>query len=293
VGVDSVLAMVSPLHEALAEMVRNRPALVVDVLSDLFKLKLPEWTQVRLESNDFSEPQAVVFLADAPIALTKPDGTPLLGIVCEVQLSRDRRKWYSWPHYVTSLRARLKCPAMLLVICVDTGIAEWCAQPIEIGHPGWTLPPLVLGPEQLPVVGEHEARRSPEVAVLSAMAHGGGPRQQEVLQAAAHALRAVDQDHVDLYTDIVLGALPEAARRHLEALMNLKTYEPQSDFFRRWGDKREATGEARAVLAMLAARGVDVPDHARTRITECTDLDQLDTWVRRAATADSIDDVLD
>jgi hypothetical protein len=36
-----------------------------------------------------------------------------------------------------------------------------------------------------------------------------------------------------------------------------------------------------------------VPDDARARITGCTDLDQLDAWVRRAATVDSIDDLFD
>lgn len=44
---------------------------------------------------------------------------------------------------------------------------------------------------------------------------------------------------------------------------------------------------------MLAARGIDVPAAARDRITGCTDLDQLDAWIRRAATADSIEDLLD
>ena len=44
------------------------------------------------------------------------------------------------------------------------------------------------------------------------------------------------------------------------------------------------------MLAVLEARGIDGPDEARTRIVECTDLEQLDTWVRRAATAESIDD---
>lgn len=53
----------------------------------------------------------------------------------------------------------------------------------------------------------------------------------------------------------------------------------------------EARGEARAILEFLAARGVDVPDHARAHITACTDHDQLRTWIRRAATATTIDDL--
>jgi hypothetical protein len=46
------------------------------------------------------------------------------------------------------------------------------------------------------------------------------------------------------------------------------------------------------LFAVLAARGIDVPDDARGRITGCKDLDQLASWIQRAATATSIDDVI-
>lgn len=88
---------------------------------------------------------------------------------------------------------------------------------------------------------------------------------------------------------IVFAALPEAARHHLEALMASPTYEYASEFVRRHvfqgRAQGRARGEATAVLAVLDARGIAVPDDLRARIAECTDLEQLDTWVRRAATA--------
>src|SRR5262249_20962676 len=105
--------------------------------------------------------------------------------------------------------------------------------------------------------------------------------------------------------DVVFAALPAAARSYLEALMATRTYEYQSDFVRRYvfqgraegrvegRAEGEAKGRAKAVLMVLDARGVDVPDDARARITECSDLDQLDIWVRRAATVDSINDLFD
>jgi hypothetical protein len=67
----------------------------------------------------------------------------------------------------------------------------------------------------------------------------------------------------------------------------------QSEFALRNFRQGEATGEARAVLAILDTRGVKVPDETRARIASCTDLDQLDTWVRRAATANKIQDLDD
>jgi hypothetical protein len=47
------------------------------------------------------------------------------------------------------------------------------------------------------------------------------------------------------------------------------------------------------VLAVLDARGVEVPDEAREKIAGCADLDQLDTWARRAATADKVNELFD
>ena len=67
----------------------------------------------------------------------------------------------------------------------------------------------------------------------------------------------------------------------------------RSDFLRNFADKRRAEGEAAAVLMVLDARDIDVPVDARARITGCTDLDQLETWVRRAAIATSVNDLFD
>lgn len=53
----------------------------------------------------------------------------------------------------------------------------------------------------------------------------------------------------------------------------------------------EAKGEAKAILLVLAARGISIPDDTRQRITACTDLTQLTTWTERAATATAIDDL--
>lgn len=191
---------------------------------------------------------------------------------------------------------------VLLVISVDAATARWCAAPIEIGHPGLVLRPLVLGPEQVPVVTDPgQADRVPELAVLSALTHGTGPEQERVFRAMLSGLRHVDAGHSAMYTDLVLDRLSGAARQCLEELVNVATYEYQSDYARRYfsrgkaeGEARgTAAGEARALLAVLAARDIDVPEAVRERITGCTDLDQLEAWVRRAATATSVHDLFD
>jgi hypothetical protein len=91
------------------------------------------------------------------------------------------------------------------------------------------------------------------------------------------------------------------ARDCLEEFMTTTSHRYQSDFARRYFSQGEATGEARgeargeakAVLAILDARSVQVPDDIRANIAGCTDLDQLGVWIRRAATAEKIQDLDD
>lgn len=54
-----------------------------------------------------------------------------------------------------------------------------------------------------------------------------------------------------------------------------------------------AEGRAVALLAVLEARGVAVPEPERARILACRELPQLDVWLRRAASANALSDVLD
>jgi hypothetical protein len=280
--------MPSSQHEALIEIFRHRPSLAAELLAGTFGIALPDHEQARLDSADLPDLAPTEYRADAVVVLTIGD-RPVLAVVVEVQLRRDQTKRWSWPVYLATLRARLRCPTVLLVISADEHTATWCGTPIPLGHPGLVLTPLVLGPERVPVVIDpDQAVRVPELAVLSAIAHPAHPDRLLVWHALLTALATVDQDRSNLYADVVLAALPVAARRELEALMT-RTYEYQSDFARRYYGQ----GLAESVLAVLDARGVTVPDAVRTLITESRDPRQLDRWLRRAATAESVDDLFE
>ncbi|WP_046468322.1 hypothetical protein [Allosalinactinospora lopnorensis] len=71
------------------------------------------------------------------------------------------------------------------------------------------------------------------------------------------------------------------------------TYEYRSDFARKYYGQGMAEGEAKGVVAVLAARGIPVSKEVRERILTCTDLDQVDTWLQRALTAKTVDDLFD
>jgi len=297
--------MPSHLHEALVEMFRDRPALAAELLTGPLGVAVPAFGQAGLSSGELTDLTPTEYRADAVVTLTAGD-SPVLAVVVEAQLRADAHKRRTWPAYVATLHARLGCPVHLLVVCPDPAVAAWCAAPIVVSDPGLALTPLVLGPSQVPVVTDPAlARGSPELAVLSAIAHGAQPGQTKVLQALLAALDTVDQDHANLYADVVLAVLPAPARDYLEALMTTTTHEYQSDFARRYYSQGraegeaageasgKAMGEAKAVLAVLDARGVEVPDQVRQDIAGCTDLDQLDTWVRRAATASKVHELFD
>jgi hypothetical protein len=141
------------------------------------------------------------------------------------------------------------------------------------------------------------ARLQPELTVLSVLAHGGRPDATPVFEALLAIFDVIDHDRANLYTDLVFAVLPAAARVRLEDFMTTAPHRYQSEFALRYFNqgeaKGEAKGEARALLAILDARSIHLPDDVRADITACTDTAQLEAWIRRAATADKIQDVLD
>ncbi|WP_437736415.1 hypothetical protein [Sorangium sp. So ce1335] len=276
--------MPSVTHEALVELFKNRPTLAAEMLHDALGQPVPAFTEARIVSSDLTEVLPSDRRADVIVVLLVGEQQrPAMAIVVEVQLGVDPEKPYSWPVYVSQTRARHRCPTWLLVVAIDPAIARWCARPIEAGHPGWILTPLVLGPEGVPVVSDAEqAKAAPEVAVLSAMAHGQGEAAEAIGAAFLAAVAGLDEERRTMYWDLVLSSLNAAARRTLEAMMKAG-YEFQSEFARSYVAKGEIKAKAHDVLAVLEARGLEVPAEVRERVLASTDLAELDRWVRRAA----------
>ena len=283
-------------HETLIEMFRHRPSFAADLLEETFDFKLPDYQQVALGSADLPDLRPTEYRADAVVVFAGAGG-PVLAVVVEVQRSRDEVKQFSWPVYLATLRARLKCPAVLLTVSTSEGVAKWCGSPIRLGHPGWVLTPLALGPDRVPVITDvGEALQSPEMTVLSAVAH---PAQTETFKALTSALGTFDREHVELYADLVFAALPAALRHELEDTMTTHPY--LSDFAGGYYLRGEAEGEtagkveatAVAVLAVLEARGLEFSEAVRNKINASKDLDELSLWLRRAVVSVTVDDLFD
>lgn len=282
--------MPSPLHEALVTLFRNRPELAPDLLSRALGLELPAFTEARIEDASLGTVRPAEYRADLVVLLA--DGVPVLGIIVEVQLARDTRKAFSWPFYLVSLRARFECPTCVLVFTTHEAIAEWARQPIELG-PGSVVTPLVIGPSAVPsVTSDADAMADPELAVLSAMAHGRDAvaEAMTIATSAARAARQLDNEKALLYFDLIRHHLGDAARVAFEALMRPAGYEYQSDFARKYFFEGKAEGKAEgiaegkagAVVACLRAREIVLTADEEGRITACRDLAQLDRWLAAA-----------
>jgi flagellar biosynthesis/type III secretory pathway protein FliH len=307
--------MPSMAHEILVDLFRNRPSLAAEILVEVLGLSLPPYTEARLASTDLTEVQPAEYRADVVVVLLDRD-IPVRVIIVEVQLSPTPRKRLSWPAYVTVSRAIHGCPASLLIVAPEPAVANWCAEPIETGVPRFVLYPPVLRRTAVPVVtNPEEAARRPELGVLSAMAHGETEQGATIAATVLPVIRELDDDRARLYYDLVYNSLNEAARRALEAMM--KGYEYQTDFAKKYVAQGRTEGltegrsagltegrsaglaegrteeAARALLTVLRARGLAVPDAVRERILAQKDLERLERWLEKAAVAASVAAVLD
>jgi hypothetical protein len=287
--------MPSQLHEALLLLFRNRPELAPELLRDALCMELPAYTEARIDSADFNVVQPTEYRADLVVLLL--NDVPVLGIVVEVQLSPDPRKQYVWPAYVANLRARLECPVCLLVVAAEDSVARWAATPLDMGV-GNSFVPMVLGPSGVPeITDEAVAKADPELAVLSAMAHGKdedfrlSARIADVAQLVSDGL---DAERSKLYFDLIQSSLSEAARRALQA-MNSSKYEYQSDFAKKYvaqgKESGEHSGRAALILRQLTARFGSLSDETRQRI-EAASIAELEDIGERLLTARSVQEAL-
>jgi hypothetical protein len=299
-------------HHGFVDMFREDPSLAPHFLSTLFHLTIPPHVSVAVVEAALDQLLPVEFRADLVLELRDASGATVLAIVLEVQREKDADKKYSWLVYVAAVRARMRCPTIVLVVAPDAAVAAWATEPIDIGLGCGSLSPRVLGPAIVPEVTDMAlAEQETALAILSAVAHGNGPKGLEVVQAVLGALERFDREHAAVYFQIVYNALREPMRRALEALIMERQAEAKATFppFAQQLIDRgkveglregEARGEARGklegtrdvLLRLVARAGIALSDDDRARVDACTDLAILDRWVDNVLGAKTAADVL-
>jgi hypothetical protein len=283
--------MPSQLHESHLLLFRNQPTLAVELIRGALHVDVPPYKEARVVSADITDMQPAEYRADMVVQLI--DEASVFGIVLEVQLSVDERKRFVWPAYVANLRARLECPVCLLVVTADDAVARWAARSVDMGglH---RFTPYVLSPSGIPeITNEQDARANPELAVLSAMAHGRDKdyeRSARVATAAQSATAGLDADRSKLYFDLIISSLSEAARHALKN-MDAHSYEYQSDFARHYVAQGRAEGRVALVSRQLSVRFGPLSGEAQCKISNAS-VAELDAIGERLLIARSLHEAL-
>jgi predicted transposase YdaD len=149
----------------------------------------------------------------------------------------------------------------------------------------------------------------PELAVLSAMAHGQDDDREKAVRIALAAQLAsvnLDEDRSKLYCDLILNSLHEVARQAL-LTMNPANYEYQSDFARRYVaqgieegiergmekgiERGKLQGRADLVIRLLGVRFGAISEDIKLRIAAAS-LTELDAIGERLLSAKTLQEAL-
>lgn len=197
-------------------VIRAMPRTAATIVGRLLAVELPQYTNAVMCSPEALDGMPPEYRPDCTVLLADNDGAPVHAIAIKVQLPSDERVNDGWPACLTWTRERLELPTMLLVISPDQGLVEWCQQPIAV-NPTFVLRPLVIGTDDIPLVtASDEAEHSPDLAILSAMAHGNDPEHGERVRfALSAAVAKVDDETANLCREIVSAASSE---QHLQPM---------------------------------------------------------------------------
>ena len=291
-------------HNVLVEMFRENPELAPRFLVTLFHLEVPLHASVAVVESSLDQLIPVEFRADLVLELRDAKGTLVLAIVLEVQRDKDPDKRFSWPVYLTVVRARKRCGVVVLVVAPDADVAAWSAENIDLGLGLGNVRPLVLGPAVVPEITDPaEAEKATELAVLSAVAHGNGPNGLAVLRAALVPLERLDREHAAGYFQMIWNGLREPMRQAMEVLVMERQIQGEASFppfMQKLIDRGklegiregELKGKRDTLLRLLARAGIALTENESARIQACSDIATLDRWVDNVLGAKTATEVL-
>lgn len=299
--------MPSQRHEILVELVRHRPDSITALLALVDAALVPDVPGgvIVPAPGEIAGVHHAQYRPDLVLHCNAPGrDRPAHAFVLEVQLAPDEDKEFVWPMHAAGVGARDRCPVTLVVLTLDQRTARWAAAPraLRTGGPA-VVAPVVIGPSQIPRITElAQARALPELAVLSAAAHGRTGGAEHIARAAILACAALDAWHRALYADFVMMCLGPEARGALEGLMPVPKLIPLSDIGKQFyseglaagrtaGLKEGRTAGLRGLLVrQLTRRFGPLPEPVVHRI-QAASPDLLELWGERLLSASSLDEV--
>jgi hypothetical protein len=297
--------MPSQLHEALVELLRGHPELVLELLRPVQDVNIAEGDTIVSDSAELGTTISPELSADCLLRLER-DGRTRLVVVVEVQLNLDLKKSFSWPAYAIGARTRHRCDVVLMVVTPHENVANWARKKIIFGPDTGHLQPYVIGPQEMPaIVDPEKAKQTPELAVLSAITHGHDDDialAVAVADAAMAATFCLTDHRAQVYYDLIRAALSEAAREALQMIPQNYVY--QDEGLRRAKAEGVLEGKlegelegqlkatSQALFEVFAARDFQLNHELRSRILACRDVVKLRSWLSAAVNASSAETAL-
>lgn len=192
------------LHrDLLVDLVRHGGTLVRELVRPMEGPRLdgliPEATTL-----DLARVTTVEQRPDCVTLFRRRSGEPAHVVVTDVQLHIDAERPWLWPVFVTAAHALFSCPASLLVVAPEPHIARWAKSPSK--KINLFFEPAVASYRDVPRIEEELlARRVPELAVLSALAH----QSPAVVRAAGAALSSLEERRAGRYLQALQQLLPQ------------------------------------------------------------------------------------
>ncbi|MEU5050078.1 hypothetical protein [Streptomyces sp. NPDC021096] len=291
--------MVTSHHEAAHRIFQDRPELLAPVFR-ILDVPLPEKASVEVLSADATEIRPLERRVDSVLRIKPPDNSSGFILAIEAQGRRDPDKSVSWAYYLSFLKAKYACPALLLVVCHDKATADWAAGPFRLGPEGWTalsVHPLVLGPENVPVITSPDrAARNLALTAFSAMTHAREQEAPAILEALASALASADPESNAYYSELLEIGLGNTPAREIWRKLMPRTFFPgRGTLIEETWLEGEAEGRlkqsALSVLRVLESRDIPVSPAVRERIMTCAYMDTLGYWLEAAVTVSTAEEI--
>lgn len=290
--------MPATAHEGAVSELREHPDLLSKLVRKLRHAELDPCLKVVDATQRFANPQEVrpdiVYLGERP-----------RWVVVEVQNKIDRTKRRRWLLAASILFNDHHEMGDVIVITASRHVARWAARVASVRSELGTR--LQLRPIVLLLAGAAiEALLDPdqpELALLAAWAvrHRHGPKAKETVRRAITLTGKLPAPLLEKRGRAIMNLLNEelaAVVREVMMKSEEETGTPWGDLFfdgleAEYQARGKAEGKQEALLAVLAARELSLSSEQRQRIQECTEIDVLDHWIRRAATASSADEALE
>lgn len=292
--------MTSALHSVIVDVIEAHPAALAYLLG--LQGAAPEGelvptTGTRTKTFTLERRVDRAFLIGSKKA---PEGF----LLAEAQLSPDEDKRFSWALYFELARSRYRCEGALVAITVSQAVRDWIDRRIrpKTGRYGSSrqIEPTVIALDRIDPKLLLLPER-PYLAQLAVAGHAEKPQAKQVAEAAVDmTMDVLPKPLATEQLDAILGMVDDALRAQLEKRI-MERHEYRSELFRNIYEKGAAEGEAkgaaegkakgaaegeaRAILRVLAARGIPISAGIRKTILACTDQATLDRWIDRAAFA--------